>query len=318
MRLRHLFPLVVAAAALHAVPCAADEVQLKNGDRLTGTVVSLDTGTLKLKTPHGDLAIAWPEVTALTVDEPVLVTTAEGVPPTPSSGAIDIAMVTALTRPEPPLVWTGGANAGFLQTSGNTDVNSLRLDADVTARAAANRYTIGGDLNRAEDTGRETARNWTVSGNYDRFLNRRVYVNANTIFTNDPFRDLDLRTALGAALGYQVLDTPVTQLSVEGGLGWVNENFEVAPDDSYTAVREGAKLDVLLVTDRLTLFHQHDTYLGVTGDDNLFVKMKNGVRLGLLAGLVTTLQLDLDYDRSPSPGRRNTDRAFSLTFGYRF
>jgi hypothetical protein len=46
--------------------------------------------------------------------------------------------------------------------------------------------------------------------------------------------------------------------------------------------------------------------------------MKNGVRLGLFGGLVTTAQIDFDYDRSPAPGRRNTDRTFALTFGYRF
>ena len=57
---------------------------------------------------------------------------------------------------------------------------------------------------------------------------------------------------------------------------------------------------------------------GVTGDDNLFVKMQNGVRLALVAGFVTTAQLDLDYDRSPAPDRRATDRTFALTFGYRF
>lgn len=316
MRLRLLVPLV--AVALHAVPCAADELQLKNGDRLTGTAVSLAGGTLKFKTPHGDLDIAWPEVTALTVDETILVTTADGVPPTPRSGAIDIGATTALARPEPPIVWTGGANAGFLQTSGNTDINTLRLDADASARAGANRYTFGADMNRAEDDGEETARNWSLSGDYDRFLNPRLYLNANAVFTNDPFKDLDLRTALGGALGYQVLDTPMTKLSVEGGLGWVNEDFEVAEDDSYTALREGAKLDVLLVADRVTLFHQHDGYLGVTGDDNLFLKMKNGVRIALVAGLVTTLQWDLDYDRTPSPGRENTDLAFAFTFGYRF
>lgn len=318
MRLRLLVPLVVAALVLYAGPCAADEIQLKNGDRLTGTTTSLDAGTLKFKTAHGDLSIPWSEVTALTVDDPILVTTTDGPPATSRSGAIDIASVTALARPEPPLTWTGGANAGFLQATGNTDVNSLRLDADVSARAGANRYSVGADLNRAEDTGRETARNWSLSGNYDRFINRRLYVNGNAIFTNDPFRDLDLRTALGAALGYQLLDTAITKLSVEGGLGWVNENFETAEDDRYTALREGAKLDVLLVGDRVTLFHEHNGYIGVTGDDNLFVKMKNGLRLGLVAGLVTTLQLSLDYDRSPAPGRENTDRALALTFGYRF
>jgi putative salt-induced outer membrane protein YdiY len=318
MRLRDLVPMIVAAAALHALPCAADEIQLKNGDRLTGTAVSLDAGTFKFKTAHGDLTIPWGEITALTVDEPMLVTTTDGPPASSRSGVVDVASVTALARPEPPLTWTGGANAGFLQATGNTDVNSLRLDADVSARAGANRYSVAADLNRAEDTGRETARNWSVSGNYDRFLNRRLYVNGNAIFTNDPFRDLDLRTALGAALGYQVLDTAMTKFSVEGGLGWVNENFATTEDDTYTALREGAKLDVLLAGDRVTLFHEHNGYLGVTGDDNLFVKMKNGVRLGLVAGLVTTLQANVDYDRSPAPDRKKTDRTFALTFGYRF
>jgi len=317
MRLRRLFPLVVAAA-LHAIPCAADQVQLKNGDRLTGTVTTLDAGTLAVKTAHGDLKIAWPEVTALTIDEPILVKTADGQETRHNGGVIDIATTVGLARPEPPLTWTGGANAGFLATGGNTDVNTLRLDADAVARASANRYTFNAIVNRSEDTGRETARNASFTGRYDRFINKRLYFNANSIFTNDRFKDLDLRTALGAGVGYQVLETAMAKLNVEGGLGWVNENFGEAIDDSYTALREGARLDVLLVTDRVTLFHQHDGYFGVTGDDNLFFKMQNGVRLSLVAGFVTTAQIDLDYDRSPAPGRDSTDQTFALTFGYRF
>ena len=317
MRPRHLLPLV-AAAALHAWPCTADEVRLKNGDRFTGTVVNLDGGTLALKTDHGDLKIPWPDVTSLTVDDPIIVRSSDGQATTQNGGAVAIDTTTALARPEPPLTWTGGANAGLLATGGNTDVNSTRLDAEAIARASANRYTLSALLNRAQDTGRETARNASLSGRYDRFISKRVFLNGNGIFTNDRFRDLDLRTALGAGLGYQVLDTGMAKLSVEGGLGWVDENFGTAPDDRYTAVRDAARFDLLLITDRVTLFHQHDGYFGVTGEDNLFVKMQNGVRLALVAGFVTTAQLDLDYDRSPAPGRRSTDRTFALTFGYRF
>jgi len=56
----------------------------------------------------------------------------------------------------------------------------------------------------------------------------------------------------------------------------------------------------------------------LTGDDNLFVQTRNGVRLGLIDGLVTTLQYDIDYDRSPAPGRKQTDTSLGVTFGYRF
>ena len=82
--------------------------------------------------------------------------------------------------------------------------------------------------------------------------------------------------------------------------------------------REAAALEVFLIPARVQFFHQHDGYFGVTGDDNLFVKMQNGIRVGLATGFVTTLRHDLDYDRSPAPGRRNTDLTLSLTLGYRF
>lgn len=58
----------------------ADTVTLANGDRLTGTVLLLDGGTLVLKTSYaGELRIAWSQVVQLSTEEPVLVR-APGVP----------------------------------------------------------------------------------------------------------------------------------------------------------------------------------------------------------------------------------------------
>jgi putative salt-induced outer membrane protein YdiY len=296
----------------------ADELRLKNGDRYSGTVIALDGGTLTFKTAHGQLAIPWSEVTALSVDEEIIVKTAGGEEGSRAAVAIDVAATVGLRRPQPPLVVTGGASAGFVATGGNTDVSSLRVDGDAGVRQRDNRYSFGAAVNRARTVGVETARNWTATMRYDRFLSRRMFVNGSGIFTHDPFRDLDLRTALGAGLGYQLLETPVSRLSVEGGAGYVRQNFDATPDDSYAALREAATLEVLLAAKRVVLFHQHDGYFGVTGDDNLFLKAQNGVRLALVAGFVATAQVDVDYDRSPAPGRRSTDRTFALTFGYRF
>ena len=149
-------------------------------------------------------------------------------------------------------------------------------------------------------------------------MSTRTFLNANAILTNDRFRDLDLRTALGAGVGYQVLTTPRVTLTADGGLGWVNETLASQPDDSYTALRESVSFAAFAVPDRIQFFHVHDGYFGVTGDDNLFIRMQNGIRMALAAGFVTTLRHDLDYDRSPAPGRRNTDRTLALTLGYRF
>jgi putative salt-induced outer membrane protein YdiY len=317
--MRLIFPLCAAFVFVFlATVASADELRLKNGDRYSGTVVQLAGGTLTFKTAHGSLGIPWTEVAALVVNEAVVVKTVGGQVTTLPGGDIDVSATAALDRPEPPLAITGGVAAGFVDTGGNTEVSSLRLAGDVTARARANRYAVSGAVNRAADRGAETARNWTSALKYDRFLTPRLFVNANTIFTNDQFRDIDLRTAVGGGVGYQLLSSARVKLSLDGGVGYVNENYDVADDDSYAALREAAALEVLIAVDRVVLFHQHDGYFGVTGDDNLFLKTQNGIRLALLAGLVAAAQLDLDYDRTPSPGRRNTDRTFALTFGYRF
>ena len=115
-----------------------------------------------------------------------------------------------------------------------------------------------------------------------------------------------------------MLDTGRVTLTADTGLGYVSENFESQPDDSYAAARESASMRAALLPGRAEFFHQHDGYFGVTGDDNLFVTMQNGVRLALADGFAMTVRHDLDYDRSPAIGRKTTDRAFSLTLGYRF
>lgn len=310
--------MVAIAICVMVSAATADELHLKNGDRYTGTVEHLVDGTLTFKTAHGTLAVPWSEVTALTIEEQIIVTTAAGEEVTLAGGSIELPTTVALGRPLPGVVVSGGTGAGFVATSGNTSVNSLRLDGDAVVRMGDNRYTFSAGINRAEDRGVTTARNWTASGRYDHFVSARMFINGNAIFTNDRFRDIRLRSAYGVGLGYQAIDRPLIAFNLDAGVGYVNEAFNVTPDDSYAAVRESAKLDVVAIPERIVIFHQHDGYFGVTGDDNLFVQTQNGVRFTLVAGLITTIRVDLDYDRSPAPGRTKVDRTMALTLGYRF
>lgn len=229
-----------------------------------------------------------------------------------------LADITALAVPDSLRTIDGTASIGLVNTGGNTQVSSLRLDGNLTARAGDHRYTATAAITRADDQGVESARSWSTGIKYDRFVTPKLFLNANTILTSDQFRDLQLRTALGAGVGYQVIDAPRVTLTADTGLGFVNENLGGQPGDRYAAGRESATLSVFLLPDRVELFHEHDTYVGVTGTDNLFVKTQNGVRFMLAAGFITTIRHDLDSDRSPAAGRRQTDRTFAVTLGYSF
>jgi putative salt-induced outer membrane protein YdiY len=334
MRVLDTFAAILALLAALLLPAlaTADEVQLQNGDRITGTLVRLGSGNLTFKAAGADLTIPWNTITSLTSTTEVRVrvvaqgrqtvtaisTVAPGQLMLTPGGQVAFADVQDIGPIEPRISIRGGTNAGFLNSNGNTDVFSLRLDADLAVRENANRYSASAALNRVEDRGLTTAKNWNTALNYDRFLTTRLFVNANTIFTSDRFRDLHLRTALGVGVGYQIFDNHIVKLTTNIGLGWVNEDFVLAPANDYSAFRESVALDIIAVPNRLTFFHKDDGYFGVSGDDNLFVKTINGVRITVIRNFVTTMQLDLDYDPTPSPGRKAADRTFALTFGYRF
>ncbi|MCU0596070.1 MAG: DUF481 domain-containing protein, partial [Desulfobacterota bacterium] len=146
-----------------------DEVWLKNGDRLTGKVVSLDGGVLIFKTAYaGDLSIQWGEVVNLKTDEPIKVvlgdeTTAQG-PASPGDPGkvkvkaeqvaepvtVDLANVKTI-NPKPPMRTNLRANVGFSMRDGNTDTQDIYADAEFMARTLQNRYTIGGLYKRSEN-----------------------------------------------------------------------------------------------------------------------------------------------------------------------
>lgn len=79
LRSSALFLAFALLASLAAPLLRADTVVLKNGDRLTGTTVKLDSGKLTFKTAYAaePIAIAWDQVTSLTTAQPMILLTAK-------------------------------------------------------------------------------------------------------------------------------------------------------------------------------------------------------------------------------------------------
>src|SRR5579884_2554152 len=70
---------VLLTLVLLTATAAADQVTLKNGDRLTGTIVKSDTKALTLKSEFaGTVAIDWGAVDAITSTNPVYLTLKSG------------------------------------------------------------------------------------------------------------------------------------------------------------------------------------------------------------------------------------------------
>jgi putative salt-induced outer membrane protein YdiY len=307
--------LFVVLASGHA---SADEVWLKNGDRLTGKVVSLDGGTLLFKTSYaGDLSIKWEEVVNLKTDEPIKVvlgdeTTAQGPVSPGDPGKVKV----KTEHPKPPLRTNLRANVGFSMTDGNTDTQDIYADAEFMARTLQNRYTIGGLYKRSEDENVKTEDKALVYMKYDHFFTKKWYAYANATGEQDDFKDLDLRATLGAGAGYQFFESDRTNLSVEAGLSYVDENFILAEDNNFAAGRWAVRFDHFLLPKSLQYFLYHTGLQSVEDTDDLILFTQTGFRIPFYKNLNITAQFNWEYDKSPSPGKKESDYTYLLTFGY--
>ena len=317
----------------------ADEVWLKNGDRITGKIGSLEKKILTVDTSYaGKLAIEWEEVARIRTDEPVTTVFAEkstlrGVI-SPGDGGwatikpgdmgepvtVELSRIKAINPkpPEPALKTKIRINAGANFTSGNTDTENIYGDGELGARTEKNRYTLTAAYKRSEDSKVKTADSVIGAMKYDHFIRKKVYLFTVAEGERDPFKDLDLRSSLGVGAGYQFYETEFTTMQIEAGASYVNEDYTVSSDNNYTAGRWSFKFDRYLFKKALQFFHNHTGLQSFEDSKDLVIYTQTGLRVPLLKHLNSTVQFNYDYDKSPAPGKDKDDRAVIVTFGFQW
>ncbi|HEX2252537.1 MAG TPA: DUF481 domain-containing protein [Thermoanaerobaculia bacterium] len=327
--------LGILTAVLAAFPAGAAEIHLVNGDRITGEIVALVDGELRVRTAYaGEVAIDWGQVAAFGSEVPVTVVLADGsrlrgtveaageglrLVAAEREGAVGVTLaeVAAINPPVVPAVrYKGGVAASLLASSGNTESERLYFEGRFVARTETNRFTLAASLDEADEDGRQVASRITGSLGYDQFVSDRWFWSTSATVTEDELRDIDLRTALSLSAGYQVLDRERTTLALEAGASHVNTDYSTIPDEGYPAGRWAVSFDHDLLADHVGLFHRHEILLSLEDADDLLVLTRSGLRFALLGGLAATLQLNWDHDGSPAPGREENDRTWLVNLGY--
>lgn len=249
------FMLVLGAStALHA-----DTVVLKNGDKLTGTVVKLDGGKLTFKTSYAAaIEISWDAVTNLTISQALILPTSKGklsvtaidrtdaglVVTTPSGpstlassdvsvlrSAADQSEYEASLHPSWTHAWAGAANVSLALARGNS--NTTTFGAGLTAARATRTDKTSLYVNTLYSTNGNstptTSANATGGGlRYDHNLNPRVFAFGTGDFYSDALQNLDLREILGGGIGWHASKTPKQTLDVLGGLVWTHESYSAS------------------------------------------------------------------------------------------
>lgn len=236
----------------------ADQVTLKNGDRLTGTILKSDGKILLLHTDAaGDVTIKFAEIDGIKSDQVMHVSlkggkTAIG-PITTADGKIEIASKTAgtveapkedvkLMRSEeayqkyvhPGLMngWDGGIDVGFSIARGNAETENLALAFNATHPTMNDKITLyASTINTKNDlaTPSDVASLQQGGIRYDRNLNPRLFAFVGADFMANALQFLDLRQVYTAGFGFHVINSETTILNFLGGINYTHETYSNGP-----------------------------------------------------------------------------------------
>jgi putative salt-induced outer membrane protein len=326
----------------------ADQIVLKNGDRLTGTIEKSDGNELVIKTEFaGEVTVKWSAIQELNSAEPLHVESKEGqkiqgtvkteagkiAVQTTDKGQIEVAKDSvSLIRsqgeqaayeqtlhPDWLHSWTGGVNVSFGLTRGNSETKNLGLAFQADRKTLrdhlglyANSVYATNDAQGAVTT--LTAKAIQSGARYDHNITERLFAFVGGDFQTDELQLLDLRSVLSGGLGYHVIKSERTTFDLLGGANYTHEKYD-AFSRNIAGLTLGEELSTKLgaataLTEKLNFYPD----LSETGE----------YRAAFNFGTVTKISKWLGWQNSfgdiyvtnPPPGTRQND--VLLTTGLNF
>lgn len=333
------FKLTILSTALLATPALADQIKLNNGDIITGEIVKKGADTVQLKTSYaGNINIAWKDIASVSADKPLQIMLEDDsiinatISPAEAgkgklktadletSNDISLAKIKFI-NPSPiesgiGIVWSGNINLSGSTTKGNADNGMFRLAGEAVARSKTNRFTVGAVANRAESNKQDIEKNMRAYAQYDHYFSDKWYGYVNGAAEYDRFRDIELRTTVGTGVGYSWYNTPDMTLDLEAGITYISTNFYSAPDVSAPAARWGLRYNHKLWGGNVVAFHNHQLLFGLEDLNDSLLFTQTGLRFPINEHISATTQLNVDYAKTPAPGRKATDTTFLFGVGY--
>jgi len=252
---------VVGLLLLLTIPALADQIVLKNGDRLTGSIAKSDGKTLVIKTDFaGDVTVKFDAIQSITstgdlnvsmggktVVGPVTTSGDDVVVATKATGPVEApkASVTLLRSPAEQAAyektlhpgwaegWAGGANLGFALTAGNSETKNLNIGFNGTRTGSHDKLTLyetsiyatTSKLALQPIPTQTTANSNSGGARYDRDFAPRLFGFGSGDFFNNSLQNLDLRYILGGGVGFHAIKTPNTTLDLLAGINYTHESF---------------------------------------------------------------------------------------------
>ena len=330
----------------------ADQITMKDGDRITGDIVKKDGDTVTVKSKNfGTVTLKWDDVATVKSDQPLNVSLSGGNTVKANietqGGRIQVAAPGAPRTVEPKDVvtlrndaeqrtyerflrpglldlWAITGSLNIAGAKGNAETSTLTTPVNFVRASNTTRTTAYFNSIRSSATvngvNAATARAVRGGWGYNRKLAAKIFFNGFNDYEYDQFQDLDLRMALGGGAGYEVWSRESGRLSAVGGLAWNREAFgSSGPAAAFTRNSAeaywGDDFNYKLNA-RTNLVQGFRMFNNLSDVGQYRMNFDLGATTQLTKWLNWNIALSDRYLSNPVPGRKNSDFLYSTGLGF--
>ena len=347
--MRYLLLFFVAAVLVLPGVAHADQIELKNGDRVTGTIIKKDAKTLTLKADQfGVISVAWDQVVSIRADKPVHVVLKNGKPVSgtlaTTEGKVELAtadtkmMITPadivtmrneeeqaaydrLQHPGWTRLWAGSGSVGLAGTAGNA--RTLTFTTGVTAARimTTDKTSIYFNTIKASATanGKDSETAQAVRGGvgYDHNLKPRLFVNVFNDYETDKFQNLDLRFVLGGGFGFHAIKKERSHLDILGGGDFNHSSFST-PLTQKSAEAYWGDDYARKIGKSASMVQTFRMFNDLTNTGDFRANFDVGTSMKVAKWLNWNVSISDRYLNRPAEGRKTNDLLYTTGLGITF
>jgi putative salt-induced outer membrane protein YdiY len=327
----------------------ADQVVLKNGDRVTGSIIKKDGNNLTVETEQlGVIVTPWDQIESFIVEKPLHIVLQDGralqgsltvsgdkaeitTPQTKVNVApADIAVLRndeeqkeyeRMLHPGWGELWSGTGTIGFAGTAGNA--RTMTFTAGINADRATNNdkislyFSLVKASARIDNENRDTAEAIRGGISYAYNINPRLFFSAFNDYEYDRFQNLDLRFVIGGGAGFHALKSERNSLDLLAGFAYNRSSF------STPLIRESAEFywgdEYSMKLNSVTsLVQSFRMFNDLTNKGFYRVNFDIGLSTKIFKWLSWNVSLSDRYLSDPAPGRKTNDFLYTTGLGITF
>lgn len=313
----------------------ADTVQLKNGDRISGTIVLLDSGRLLLKTAYaGTLSLDVKQVASVDTDQPLLARQHRGDDSRPvylysdehgqqlvlngSEHSIRLQDVHQLMPVQErkllsDLQWKGSLHLSADYKRKENDSDKYELDLDNQLRHG--RWRHGVEAEYEHETKNDSKKTDRFAGVYglDYFITQRWFWKAQGKYTSDQMEDLRRQTTVGTGPGYQFWDSPLGSLSASTLFNHNVYSFANGQREHFNSLTASWDYRRYFMAKNLELYYKGEAGLPFTPVVDYVLDHETGLRYKLNSW--ASLSLRAEWEQVGSDQGSLNDRRYLMGVG---